>query len=1077
MDSAKLLTYWNYCLKDADLLEIQVKEDTELTYVSQDTLRAGQLDQTAVNALWDSANAESKIGPDQYGETRLEILAAPLVLRAETARGGRDRTNGKPRLVLIVPARLDEAGALHPHPEQGAFVARQFLEPMGGGEPTVAALDAYDAARSIFDEVRADTWSEHLRRAEALLAKTLQAAESGSPPQQSGATEEDPADGAMSAHGGAVPPGWLALDEAALLPTSGLVQAGHHLRRLTAYAAEGDSRKRLRGTALCSVIQGGERRGLRHWRGRSRKQAHLGQMKGDFPLAELQREALAHYNETGDGEVLAVDGPPGTGKTTLIQSVVAHLVVDRARRGAEPPLIFGTSANNQAVTNVIDAFGESSGDDGPLGLRWLPEVSSFGLYLPSPSQQVSEGYQVAGLNGWQWRGFIADKHDPEYISKAKAAFAAACRLHNGADTVDTGVQALCDEIRAECDRIERAQKTAHDVLEGRGALPGGTLASARDELECRRKACADTQARYNETIERVQREREPAAARCDAVRDLHAEAAPLTARGLIAALLRLLPGRRARAWRRLQHRLRELDLGEIAGAPFDRLEAPSPSELRAAFERLDRDAREAVKAADDRVARLRRERDAEVQHLRKKERRLRETIRHMEDLEDRFARLVSEFLQRTGGVTHPGKAEILESPASIEELLDVKARHRAFLLAVHYWEGRFLLEADRDVVNANKPGAKLNGAPAGARRATLRRTAMLTPCMVSTAYMLPRWLSCRQGGADGETVYMLGEADLLIADEAGQASPDVAGPPFALARTGLIVGDIWQIEPVHDLPVSVDEANLRQLGLDRDTVAGDTIRKNGLKASPGSGEDTGGNLMVAAHRATAWSRAHADEPPRADGLFLEEHRRCPDPIIGFCNDLIYEPEGQPLVPCRGKKVAGGLPFFGWVDVVGRVERRAGSMANPDEADAIAAWLARNRLALQRTYGRQGERLEDLVAVVTPYRPQKEALIRALRNQGIRVARNAGMTVGTVHALQGAASQIVIFSPTITGDVDKTAFFDRQPNMLNVAVSRAKRSFLVFGDMRRFRGEGRKHSDVLARHMERAVQTGSQTASV
>jgi hypothetical protein len=58
-----------------------------------------------------------------------------------------------------------------------------------------------------------------------------------------------------------------------------------------------------------------------------------------------------------------------------------------------------------------------------------------------------------------------------------------------------------------------------------------------------------------------------------------------------------------------------------------------------------------------------------------------------------------------------------------------------------------------------------------------------------------------------------------------------------------------------------------------------------------------------------------------------------------------------------------------------------------------------------------------------------------------------MTVGTVHALQGAERRVVIFSPVYSKHADG-GFIDLSPSMLNVAVSRAKDAFLVFGDMDR-----------------------------
>lgn len=57
---------------------------------------------------------------------------------------------------------------------------------------------------------------------------------------------------------------------------------------------------------------------------------HVGQMGGAYPLADLQREALHHLLATENGQLLTVNGPPGTGKTTLIQSVVANYYVAAA---------------------------------------------------------------------------------------------------------------------------------------------------------------------------------------------------------------------------------------------------------------------------------------------------------------------------------------------------------------------------------------------------------------------------------------------------------------------------------------------------------------------------------------------------------------------------------------------------------------------------------------------------------------------------------------------------------------------------------------------------------------------------
>ena len=57
-----------------------------------------------------------------------------------------------------------------------------------------------------------------------------------------------------------------------------------------------------------------------------------------------------------DSDILAVNGPPGTGKTTFVLSVVASLWIESALKEEDPNI--AASTKKQAVTNVIDAFGK-----------------------------------------------------------------------------------------------------------------------------------------------------------------------------------------------------------------------------------------------------------------------------------------------------------------------------------------------------------------------------------------------------------------------------------------------------------------------------------------------------------------------------------------------------------------------------------------------------------------------------------------------------------------------------------------------------------------------------------------------
>ena len=194
------------------------------------------------------------------------------------------------------------------------------------------------------------------------------------------------------------------------------------------------------------------------------------------------------------------------------------------------------------------------------------------------------------------------------------------------------------------------------------------------------------------------------------------------------------------------------------------------------------------------------------------------------------------------------------------------------------------------------------------------------------------------------------------------------------------------------------------------------------------------------------SRHHQDKA-LARGLVLHEHYRCLDEIIAYCNELCYK--GR-LKPMRGDRTSArdrgehDLPPLGYLHVDGRCETSSGgSRRNLTEAETIAAWLAERGAALQEAY--QGRALGDVVGIVTPFRAQARAIEEALRYAKIEAGAGKTITVGTVHAFQGGQKPVMLFSPTYSKH-DDGRFIDKRTSMLNVAVSRAKDSFLVFGDM-------------------------------
>lgn len=809
---------------------------------------------------------------------------------------------------------------------------------------------------------------------------------------------------------------------------------------------------------------------------------HTGHMSAAFGLDASQREGLQHLLATPNGKALAVSGPPGTGKTACLQGIIATTLVNATLEGElpTPPIVVASSATNQAVTNIIKAFGDiaESSDEPTIGSRWLPPVRSYGWYLASRSAAENEEFQSFQLlgrgrgNTWAFSGAAADLGEhleqENALQSLRAAYLRAFRHVRSEHAGVAGLPEACGVLLAELRLLAtyRGQR-------GRSApftLPEALHSAERVETLLRSGGLAERRAARTRLEKKARRDQRIAQRRAELTRKANS-LKQNERRGTHLALRVRGSGRfvaptglvaRFVAWIRRQfvkQQRRSLvallapstGVGELPADDHELLKSTDQTlsswrvELATIGSKLQR--------IDERVAQIT---AAEGKWL-DRAKTLAADVAELESLIGWFEGLASSFFtaksaaQWSGGL-HAGLsggaagesfdreqgAKLGAAVASggieaaaaayglLDQLLDRTLRRRAFDIAARYWEGRWLVETEQ-AKGKNE-----------SRAAGLYRQCMLAPVVVGTVYTLPSLFK------ETSSELALSSADLLIIDEAGQVDPAVSVGLFALAKRAIVVGDVEQLKPIWRVGAPQDMGFLRRTDLHR---TADYLFEGGLRASTGS-------AMAAAQKASAYSDTNGR------GITLVRHYRCRPTIIEFCNRLVYD-SLRPLIPVIPEDPRRMFHPMSYVESDGRASRENGSVVNRVEADELITWLLDNQAAVEAYYNRRSDSrlrstdegyrgLGDLVGIVAPFSEQCRYIERRLRSELQQRGHNdpanvlACMKLGTVHKLQGAERPLVLFSATNTPGDGGSPFMDANPDMLNVAISRAKDTFILFG---------------------------------
>ncbi len=263
----------------------------------------------------------------------------------------------------------------------------------------------------------------------------------------------------------------------------------------------------------------------------------------------------------------------------------------------------------------------------------------------------------------------------------------------------------------------------------------------------------------------------------------------------------------------------------------------------------------------------------------------------------------------------------------------------------------------------------------------------------------------------------------LLLDEAGQATlPSVCGPLWR-AKRAILIGDTLQIPPVVTTPRALS-----------------TILQKNYEIVDDCWSPVDHSAQFLADRVTA--HGTFVDARTWTGIPLRAHRRCGEPMFSISNAIAYNGQmvrvgaDAPAEPAIANDLSSG-----WIDVVG--EGEAGTHLIPAEVEIVGDLLKR----LKADSGG--------IFVISPFKSVAETCANRYNDKEQKIE------CGTIHTFQGKEADIVLLILGTTA-VDKRArdWVAASPNMLNVAVTRARHRLYVIGN--RAAWSAHRHFDQLAR---------------
>jgi hypothetical protein len=242
----------------------------------------------------------------------------------------------------------------------------------------------------------------------------------------------------------------------------------------------------------------------------------------------------------------------------------------------------------------------------------------------------------------------------------------------------------------------------------------------------------------------------------------------------------------------------------------------------------------------------------------------------------------------------------------------------------------------------------------------------------------------------------------LLCDESGQATPQSLVGLLNRANNALIVGDPLQVEPVFTAPevlvqILAEKYNISKIHSPLTSSAQQVADNANCYGS-----------YYKVNNENAWV-----------GMPLVVHRRCVEPMFSISNEISYNNKMVLATPSlNANDELSYLPVSSWINV------------ESNNSDFI-----------QNTSTKELKALNDFVS---KYNIKSYYLVSPFKSiyKAIEIKDDS---VGTVHTFQGKETDVVFILLGGNTATNSKSWVSSKPNILNVAVTRAKKRIYIIGD--------------------------------